>query len=40
MNAEADRLVNLGGSRVRTVDDDGEFYVVLQDPEGNEFCIA
>jgi hypothetical protein len=40
VNAEADRLVKLGATRLRTVDDDGEFYVVMHDPEGNEFCIA
>ena len=34
------QLVQLGATRLRTRDDDGEFYVVMQDPEGNEFCVA
>ena len=38
--AEAVRLVDLGASRVRNVDADDDFYIVMQDPEGNEFCIA
>jgi catechol 2,3-dioxygenase-like lactoylglutathione lyase family enzyme len=37
---EAARLVQLAAARIRTRDDDGEFYIVMQDPEGNEFCIA
>jgi hypothetical protein len=38
--AEAvDRLVDLGATKVRTVDENGEHWVLLQDPEGNEFCV-
>jgi catechol 2,3-dioxygenase-like lactoylglutathione lyase family enzyme len=37
--AEIERLVELGGSRVRDVEEDGEAWTVMQDPEGNEFCI-
>jgi catechol 2,3-dioxygenase-like lactoylglutathione lyase family enzyme len=37
--AEIQRLVELGGTRLRDVDEDGEAWTVLQDPEGNEFCI-
>ena len=40
VEAEAARLEGLGATRIRTRDDDGEFYIVMQDPEGNEFCIA
>jgi predicted enzyme related to lactoylglutathione lyase len=40
VEAEAARLVQLGATRIRTRDDDGDFYIVMQDPEGNEFCIA
>lgn len=42
LDAEADRLVSLGATRVRRVDPDGraEFgFVVMRDPEGNEFCL-
>jgi len=42
LDAEATRLVSLGGTRVRRVDPDGRLetgFVVMQDPEGNEFCL-
>ena len=39
--AEANRLVELGASITRVVEADGagEFFVVMADPEGNEFCV-
>jgi hypothetical protein len=38
---EADRLVKAGATRVRVLEQEGldHFAVVLQDPEGNEFCL-
>lgn len=36
--ALADRLAELGARRDR-VHDDGEFWIVMSDPEGNEFCV-
>ena len=39
VRAHARRLVGLGGAVQREVEQDGEFWVVLQDPEGNEFCL-
>ena len=42
LDAEATRLVDLGATRVRRVDPDGRLetgFVVMQDPEGNEFCL-
>jgi len=38
--SEVDRLVALGAVRVRRVDDPDDTYVVLLDPEGNEFCVC
>jgi predicted enzyme related to lactoylglutathione lyase len=38
--AEAERLTALGGRRLRTVTDQGRGWIVMADPEGNEFCIA
>jgi catechol 2,3-dioxygenase-like lactoylglutathione lyase family enzyme len=38
-DAEIERLVELGGIRLRDVEEDGEAWTVLQDPEGNEFCV-
>ncbi len=42
LDAEATRLVGLGATRVRRVDPDGRMetgFVVMQDLEGNEFCL-
>jgi predicted enzyme related to lactoylglutathione lyase len=32
--------MELGARRLRSGDDDGGFYIVMEDPEGNEFCLA
>ena len=42
LDSEATRLVGIGATRVRRVDPDGPMetgFVVMQDPEGNEFCL-
>lgn len=41
VEAEADRLVSLGATRLRTISDEGldHYAVALTDPEGNEFDI-
>jgi catechol 2,3-dioxygenase-like lactoylglutathione lyase family enzyme len=41
LEAEAERLVALGATRVQRFDPGGmdAGHVVLQDPEGNEFCL-
>jgi hypothetical protein len=36
---EVNRVVGLGASRLRSVTDEAGYFVVMQDPEGNEFCI-
>ena len=36
---EADRLEELGATRQREAFERGEFWIVVQDPEGNEFCL-
>ncbi len=35
-----ERLVGLGATRVGEVEELGSVWVVMQDPEGNEFCVA
>jgi hypothetical protein len=40
VDAEARRLVALGATHVRTDEDESDYYAVMQDPEGNEFCIG
>ncbi|GAA2910807.1 VOC family protein [Streptosporangium fragile] len=37
--AEAERLVRLGATEVRTAEEHGEYWTVMTDPEGNEFCL-
>ena len=37
--AEVQRLVDLGAQQHRPVEQNGEFWVVMSDPEGNEFCV-
>ncbi len=41
LEAECTRLVALGAQRVRRMDADGidDVCIVMQDPEGNEFCL-
>jgi catechol 2,3-dioxygenase-like lactoylglutathione lyase family enzyme len=42
LQAESERLVGLGARRLRRVDPDGAMetgFIVMQDPEGNEFCL-
>lgn len=36
---EADRLVELGASKTEAYDEPGELWIVMRDPEGNEFCL-
>ena len=36
---EADRLEELGATRQREAFERGEFWIVMQDPEANEFCL-
>lgn len=39
VDAEVSRLVSAGATRVRTFDQYSEYWVVMQDPEGNCFCV-
>jgi hypothetical protein len=40
MTQEVQRLVGLGAEQVRVVDQMGEHWIVMRDPEGNEFCVT
>ena len=40
VDAEAERLVARGATVVRTMEKPNDYFVVMTDPEGNEFCIA
>jgi hypothetical protein len=35
----SERLVGLGATRLREAEERGEYWIVMQDPEGNEFCL-
>jgi catechol 2,3-dioxygenase-like lactoylglutathione lyase family enzyme len=37
---EVERLTGLGAEWVRAEDDPDDTYVVMRDPEGNEFCVC
>ncbi len=41
VEAEVDRLIGAGATRLRTFDEvmADRYFVVMQDPEGNEFCL-
>ncbi len=39
MDAEVERLVGLGARKVRLYQDPPEIWTVMEDPEGNEFCV-
>jgi hypothetical protein len=35
----SERLVRLGATKLREAEERGEFWIVMQDIEGNEFCL-
>jgi hypothetical protein len=39
VNAAVERLLGAGATRLRACAEHGESWVVMQDPEGNEFCL-
>jgi glyoxalase superfamily protein len=39
VQAEVQRLQRIGAAQVRAVEERGEFWIVMQDLEGNEFCV-
>ncbi len=39
VHTEVERLVELGATRLREVRDEHEYWVVMADPEANEFCV-
>ncbi|MDR2984535.1 MAG: VOC family protein [Nocardiopsaceae bacterium] len=39
VDAEVARLQTLGGNHLRTEEDEHDYFAVMTDPEGNEFCI-
>jgi Glyoxalase-like domain len=39
VNREVERLQVLGARKDHEIEDKHEFFVVMNDPEGNEFCV-
>lgn len=39
VDGHVERLVDVGATRISAFDERGEYWVVMQDPEGNEFCV-
>ena len=39
VDAEVERLAGIGATKLRAMEEHGEYWVVMQDPEGNEFCL-
>ena len=39
VDAEGERLIREGATQLRADEEQGEYWVVMQDPEGNEFCL-
>jgi len=39
VDAEVERILGLGAAKQRVWDDPEEYCIVMQDPEGNEFCV-
>jgi hypothetical protein len=39
VDREVERVIRLGATRLRAVEQRGEYWVVMADPEGNEFCL-
>jgi Glyoxalase-like domain len=39
VDAAVERVVGTGATRVRAYDEPDQYWVVMRDPEGNEFCL-
>src|SRR5262245_8760979 len=39
LDAAVERVIGLGATKLRLVEERGERHYVMQDPEGNEFCL-
>ena len=40
LEAEAERLRGMGATLVQVFEKPNDYFIVMSDPEGNEFCIA
>jgi hypothetical protein len=40
LDAEQQRLTGLGATMIGKVEEFGQRWIVMQDPEGNEFCLS
>jgi hypothetical protein len=40
VDAEVTRLTAAGATHLHTTEDESDYYAVLRDPEGHEFCVC
>ncbi|MDA1258231.1 MAG: VOC family protein [Chloroflexi bacterium] len=40
LDIAASQVVELGGRQLETVEEDGGRFIVMRDPDGNEFCLV
>jgi hypothetical protein len=39
LTEESERLIGLGATKLYQLEERGQFWITMQDPEGNEFCL-
>jgi len=39
LTEESERLIELGATKLYEFQESGQFWITMQDPEGNEFCL-
>jgi hypothetical protein len=39
LRAECERLIGLGATKLYELEERGQFWITMADPEGNEFCL-
>ncbi|MGZ6543878.1 MAG: VOC family protein [Actinomycetota bacterium] len=39
LTEESERLIDLGATKLYELEERGAFWITMQDPEGNEFCL-
>ncbi len=39
LTEESERLIGIGATKLYEIEEPGEYWITMQDPEGNEFCL-
>jgi predicted enzyme related to lactoylglutathione lyase len=40
LDSAAERVVELGGTLTEAIEENGSRFIVMQDPDDNEFCLV